>query len=75
MIDLKIRKIGNASGVILPREVLNRMHIKEGDHVYLTQAPDGSYRLTPYDPEFEKQMALGKKTMSRYRNTLRELAK
>ena len=75
MIDLKIRKIGNASGVILPREVLNRMHIKEGDHVYLTQAPDGSYRLTPYDPEFEKHMSAMIKGMARYRNTLRELAK
>lgn len=75
MLDLKIRKIGNASGVILPREVLNRMHIKEGDHVYLTQAPDGSYRLTPYDPEFEKHMSAMKKGMARYRNTLRELAK
>jgi len=75
MLDLKVRKIGNASGVILPREILNRMHLKDGDKLYLTEAPDGSYRITPYDPEFEKQMALGKKAMSRFRNTLRELAK
>jgi len=75
MLDLKVRKIGNASGVILPREILNRMHLKDGDKLYLTEAPDGSYRITPYDPEFEKQMTLGQKAMSRFRNTLRELAK
>ncbi len=75
MMELKIRKIGNASGVILSREVLNRFQVKEGDKLYLTEAPDSSYRITPYDPEFKKQMSLGKKAMSSFRNTLRELAK
>jgi putative addiction module antidote len=75
MMELKIRKIGNASGVILSREILNRFHVKDGDKLYLTEAPDGSYRITPYDPEFEKQISLGKNAMSRFRNTLRELAK
>lgn len=75
MLELKIRKIGNASGVILSREVLNRFQVEDGDKLYLTEASDGSYRITPYDPEFEKQMSLGKKGMSRFRNTLRELAK
>ena len=75
MLDIKIRKIGNAHGVILPRELLNKLHVKDGDKLFLTEAPDGSYRITPYDPEFEKQMTLAKKGMTRYRNTLRELAK
>ena len=71
MLDIKIRKIGNAHGVILPRELLNKLHVKDGDKLFLTEAPDGSYRITPYDPEFEKQMTLAKKGMTRYRNTLR----
>jgi len=75
MVELKVRKIGNAQGVILPKEVLNRLHVEEGDKLFLTEAPDGSYRITPYDPEFEKQMTLAKGIMGRYRNTLRELAK
>ena len=75
MLDLKIRKIGNASGVILPREALKRMRVKEGDNLFLTEAPDGSYRITSYDPEFEKQMNLANGVMSRFRNALRELAK
>lgn len=75
MLGIKIRKIGNAHGVILPREILNKLHVKDGDKLFLTEAADGSYRITPYDPEFEKQMALAKKSMTRYRNALRELAK
>lgn len=75
MIDLKIRKIGNASGVILPREILKKLQLEEGDKVFFTESADGGYKITPYDPEFEQQMKLAKGIMSRYRNTLRELAK
>lgn len=75
MVNLKIRKIGNASGVILPREILNKMHLKEGDKIFLTEGADGAFRITPYDPDFEKHMSVMEKGMSRYRNTLRELAK
>ena len=74
MMDLKIRKIGNSLGVVLPREVLKKWHIGDGDMIHLTEAPDGSYRITPYDPEFENQMRLAEKGMVRYRNTLRALA-
>ena len=61
-------------GVVLPREVLKKLRIGNGDKVFLTDAPDGSYRITPYDPEFEKQMRLAEEGMARYRNTLRTLA-
>ena len=74
MVDLKIRKVGNSLGVVLPREVLKKLHIDDGDKVFLTEAPDGSYRITPYDPEFKKQMRLAEEGMNRYRNTLRTLA-
>ena len=75
MLDMKIRKIGNSLGVVLPKEVLSRLNVQDGDKVFLTEAPDGSYRITPYDPEFEKQIKIGKPFMARYRNTLRALAK
>ena len=75
MLDMKVRKIGNSLGVVLPKEVLSRLNVQDGDKVFLTEAPDGSYRITPYDPEFEKQIKIGKTFMTRYRNTLRALAK
>ena len=74
MFDLKIQKIEDSLGVVLPREVLKKWAIGDGDKVLLTEAPNGSYRITPYDPEFEKQMRLVEESMARYRNTLRALS-
>jgi putative addiction module antidote len=75
MVELKIVRIGNSLGVRLPREVLSRMHLGDGDKLILTEAPEGGYRLSPYDPEFERQLAIAEEGMREYRNTLRELAK
>lgn len=75
MHELKVRRIGNSYGVVLPKEVLARMHVAEDQPVYITEAPDGSYRLTPYDPEFAEQMEGAEEGMAAYRNALRELAK
>ncbi len=73
MVALKVRKIGNSEGVTFPREVLAAMHVAEGDTVFVTEAP-GGFRLTPYDPEFERQMELARNIMKANRNMLRELA-
>ena len=73
-LELKIRKIGNASEIILPREFLKRMRLKAGDHLFLAEAQGGTYRIIPHDPDFKKQMNLAQGIMARYRNTLRELA-
>lgn len=75
MIELKVRKFGNSLGVVLPKDVINRLHTKDGEPLFLIEAPDGGYRLTPYDPAFEKKMAKAEDIISRYRNTLHVLAK
>ncbi len=75
VVELKIIKVGNSMGVRLPREVLSRLHVEDGDRVILTESPEGGYRLTPYDPEFEQQMNVAEEGMRRYRNTLKALAK
>lgn len=74
MVELKVRKFGNSLGVVLPKEVINRLHTGDGEPLFLVEAADGSYRLTPYDPEFEKKMAKADDIISRYRNTLHVLA-
>ena len=71
---LKIRKIGNSLGLVLPRETLARLHVAEGDVVYLTEAEDG-FRLTPMNEEFAAQMAAAEAIMREDRDILRELAK
>ncbi len=75
MVELKVRKFGNSLGVVLPKDVINRLQTADGGKLFLIEAADGDYRLTPYDPAFEKQMEKIEDIMSRYRNTLRALAK
>ncbi len=71
---LKINRIGNSVGVILPKDVLAKLRVREGDVLYLTEAPDG-YRISQYDPEFARQMEAAEKVMRRRRDALRELSK
>jgi hypothetical protein len=59
----------------LPREVISRLRTADGEALFLIEAPDGGYLLTPYDPSFEKSMAKAEDIMNRYRNTLHVLAK
>jgi putative addiction module antidote len=75
MIELKVRKFGNSLGVVLPKDVINRLHTKDGEPLFLIEAPDGGYRLTPYDPAFEEKMTKAEDIISRYRNTLHVLSK
>jgi hypothetical protein len=54
--------------------MLDRMNVGKGDVLFAVEAPDGSYRLTPYDPEFARKMEKAEDIMRRYRNTLHVLA-
>jgi putative addiction module antidote len=72
---VKLKKIGNSAGVILPKEVMARLHLSVGDTFYATLTPEGGIRLTPYDPDFEKAMKVARRGMKIYRNALAELAK
>jgi putative addiction module antidote len=75
VVELKVRKFGNSLGVVLPKDVINRLQTGDGEKLFLIEAAEGDYRLTPYDPAFEEQMEKAQEIMSRYRNTLRALAK
>ncbi len=74
MVELKVRKFGNSLGVVLPKSVIDRLHTRDWEALFLSEAPDGSYRLTPYDPAFEQKMEKAEDIISRYRNTLHVLA-
>ena len=71
---LKVTKIGNSAGVILPKEVLAKLRVGLGDQLYLTEGPDG-VRLTAHDPDFAEDMELAEEIMREDRNILRALAK
>ena len=75
VLELKLRKVGNSVGLVLPKEALARLKAREGDALVFTEAPDGSFRITTGNADFARQMAAAEKLIDRYRNTLRELAK
>ena len=72
---VQLKKIGNSTGVILPKELMARLNIAVGDNFYATLTPEGGIRFTPYDPKFEKAMEVARRGMKIYRNALAELAK
>ena len=71
----KIRKIGNSYGIVLPKEAMQAMKVKEGDVLYVTEAPANAIQLTPDKKDFGEKMRIADDLMRRYRNALRELAK
>lgn len=73
-VELKLRKIGNSVGVVLPKEVLAHLRVGEGDSLTVTDAQDG-VRLSTASADFSKTMKVFESLNRRYRNTLRELAK
>lgn len=72
---LKLIPIGNSTGVILPKEVLARLRVEQGDQLFLSQSPDGGYRVTASDPDFESKMRLAEEIMREDREILAVLAK
>ena len=71
---LKVTGIGNSTGVILPKELLERLRVEKGDSLHVLETPRG-IELTPYDPEFAAQMEAAERVMREDRDALRELAK
>ena len=71
----KITTVCASAGIILTKEALARLRVKKGDKLYLTEAPGNAFRLTPYDPEFARQMELAEQVMHEDREVLRALAK
>jgi len=74
MVALKVEQVGDSVAVLLPQDTLAALHVTPGDILYLTEAPDG-YRVTAFDPEFERLMAIARDIMAEDRNFLRELAR
>ena len=73
--ELKLRKLGKHVSVVLPKKVLPCRNAREGDSVSLTNAADGSLRVSTTKPDAARQFSVAQEVMHRYGNTLRELAK
>jgi putative addiction module antidote len=71
---LEIMKIGNSTGLILPKELINRLGLAEGDAVIISETPTG-FSVSRTDPAFEKGLKIARRAMKTYRNALSTLAK
>ena len=71
---LEIKKIGNSTGLILPKELLARLGLEQGDELVVSEVPHG-FTATKSDETFEKGLEIARKAMKTYHNTLKELAK
>ena|SRR5919205_359814 len=71
---LKVTTVGNSVGVILPKEILERLRVKRGDSLYAIETKNG-IELTAYNPEFAKQVEIAERVMREDRDALRKLAK
>ncbi|HZK80705.1 MAG TPA: AbrB/MazE/SpoVT family DNA-binding domain-containing protein [Humisphaera sp.] len=72
-IKLKLIAVGNSTGVILPKELLDKFRLQKGDELHALETPDG-IRLTQFDEKFDQQLDVAEGIMRRRRNLLRKLA-
>lgn len=75
MVELKVTTVGSSAGVVLPKEALARLNVAKGDKLYMTEAPDGSFRISAYDPEFAEQLEAVERVLREDKEILRALAK
>lgn len=73
MFTLKLTTVGNSTGVVIPKEILERLRVDKGDTLYVVETPRG-IELTPYNPEFASQMEVAQRVMREDRDVLRKLA-
>jgi putative addiction module antidote len=72
---IKIKKIGNSDGLILPRELMQRLDLKRGQQLHVTELAGGGFQVLPYDPDFDRTMQIVDEIIDEYRDTLAALAK
>jgi putative addiction module antidote len=72
---LQIKKIGNSTGLILPKELLARLRLAEGDRLYVVEQTERGMKLSPYDPKHAKAMELARRSFRKYADTYKALAK
>ena len=72
---LQIKKVGNSLGLVLPKELLARLKLKEGDRFHIVEQTERGIKLTPYDPKHAEGMELARRSFRKYADTYKALAK
>jgi putative addiction module antidote len=72
---LQIKRIGNSVGLILPKDLLARLKLKEGDKLHVVEQTERGIKLSPYDPKHAKAMDIARRSFRKYADTYKALAK
>ena len=72
---LQLKKIGNSTGLILPKELLARLGLQQGDELFVTELPDRTVKLSIYNPQHDRVMKVAREVFRDYRETFKALAK
>jgi putative addiction module antidote len=72
---LQIQKIGNSVGLILPKELLARLKLKEGDKLHVVEQTERGIKLSPYDPKHVQAMEIARGSFRKYADTYKALSK
>ena len=72
---LQIKKIGNSVGLILPKDLLARLKLSEGDKLYVVEQTERGIKLSPYDPKHAEAMDIARRSFRKYADTYKALAK
>ncbi len=71
---LELKKIGNSTGLILPRELLAQLDLAQGDWVHIVRTSDKGIKINRYDPDHEEALEIAQDVMREYRDTFKALA-
>jgi putative addiction module antidote len=71
---VKVTTVGNSAGIILSKEILERLRVSKGDTLTVTETPDG-VQLSAYEEKVARQLEISERIMKDNRNMLRKLAK
>ena len=72
---LQVRRIGNSMGLILSKDLLARLRLKEGDKLHVVEQTERGIKLSPYDPKHAKAMEFARRSFREYADTYKALAK
>lgn len=72
---LQVKKIGNSVGLILPKDLLARLKLGEGDKLYVIEQPERGIKLSPYNPKHAEAMEFARRSFRKYADTYKALAK
>ena len=73
MKTIKVRKVGNSYGFTIPKELMEKYNLEEGEELHVIEENDG-FTLTPYDPDFKDWSEKFERTNEKYKNTLKALS-